>query len=423
MFSRKKYRLLRKEMIVPPAIGWQSSAKRAVYRIQALRSIPKYGVKKGDLGGYISSEDVLSQEDSCWVAYNAIAMGNVQIRNDAYLGDTALALCDWTDCMIVLTDSAAIIEDAKFTMGKNEDTGDQPKITSHISGQAIISGNARVDNVKEISGNVQINGDAIVSTANKISGNILIAGRAQVESGVTILGNSVINDNAIIHKKAKLTDCTVRGNAQIAAEQEIASGEFSEEGIFKNPPKEIPEIIIGQPKTAARKMIPVPKDAPATPSAEPKTKTEKALDLFASILADIASYEADIVKIIKYPVMTDCSDRNTLRMTKLRKKAERLAADPADPEFEETVSELEDAFLTAESNALKLAATLLSEADAKKAQKAKDLLSVASNEASSEQEKKVAFVQGFKHLEGVLAVPQVAVDTFRAKIGLQEIEA
>ena len=423
MFSRKKYRLLNKEMVIPPSIGWQGASKRAVYRIQALRSIPKYGVKRGDLGGYISSEAVLSQEDSCWVAYNAMAIGDIQIRNDAYLGDTALALCDWADCTIVIKDSAAVVDNAKVTIGRNDDTGDKPKITFHISGRTVISGEARVENVKEISGNTQISGYAQVSTCKKISGDITIKGRARVYADVSILGNSVIDDNAVIHKKTKLTDCIVRGDAQIAAEQEIVGGDFSEEGIFKNPSKAIPEIIIGQPKNIARKMVPVLKDAPATPSIASKTKTEKALDLFASILADIASYEADIVKIIKYPVMTDCSDRNTLRMAKLRKKAERLAADPADPEFEETISELEDAFLTAESNALKLAATLLSEADAKKTQKAKDLLSVASNEASSEQEKKVAFVQGFKHLEGVLAVPQVAVDTFRAKIGLQEIEA
>ena len=41
-----------------------------LHRIRALVDIPMYGVKAGDLGGYIEKEDNLSQYDNCWVSGN-----------------------------------------------------------------------------------------------------------------------------------------------------------------------------------------------------------------------------------------------------------------------------------------------------------------------------------------------------------------
>ena len=41
-----------------------------LHRIKALVDIPRWGVKAGDLGGYIQSESNLSQDGDCWVAGN-----------------------------------------------------------------------------------------------------------------------------------------------------------------------------------------------------------------------------------------------------------------------------------------------------------------------------------------------------------------
>jgi carbonic anhydrase/acetyltransferase-like protein (isoleucine patch superfamily) len=414
MLTRKKYRLLQKEEVLPNTSGWNSSKKLAVHRIQALRNIPAHGVKRGDIGGYVTSLNTLSQDGSCWIGYHAAAMGNVEIRDDAYLGDKAIAICDFSDSMILIQDSARICDNARVTISKSTDD-ESPSIISRISGQAMIFGNAKVSSVQEVSGHVRIFDDALISFAQKISGSVEVKGRAMIRKGVTAIGKSVISEDSVINEDAKIIDCIVRGKAQIGKKQTVSGGDFHEEGIFMSPSKEVPEIIIGQPslsKGASTKPI----------TLEVKTKAEKVLDLFAGITADIASYETDIVKIIKYPVMTDRTDPHTLKMTKLRKKAERLADSPADPEFEETVSELEDAFLAAESNALKLASTLLSEAELKKTEKARDLLAIAADEGSSENERKVSFKQAFKNLEGVIAVPEVAVDAFRIKIGFKELE-
>lgn len=63
------------------------------YQIQATRNIPRFGVKAGDLGGFITKEESLSQEGDSWVGRcgyildNAIVRGDVlvngMVRNDA----------------------------------------------------------------------------------------------------------------------------------------------------------------------------------------------------------------------------------------------------------------------------------------------------------------------------------------------------
>lgn len=415
MLNKKKYRLLAAEEIIPNTSGWNSTKTITAYRIQALRSIPVRGIKRGDLGGYVSSPDVLSHEGNCWVGYGASALGKVRIMDDAVLLEKSLALCDFKDSMIIISGSARISDNVRVTISKDEDDKEAPKIISRISGKVTLFDNAWVASVKEVSGNANIYGNAYLGFADKISGELTIRGHAVIGRGASVLGKSLVADNASIGDGATIKDCSVRLKAQIGKDQEILGGDYYEEGIFMSPPKEIPTFIIdgnGGSRVSLEKSL----------SNEAKDKTAKVWELFESILNGIASYEKDIVKIIKYPAMTDRTDVHTLKMTKLRNKAERLSVSPADPEFEEVVSDLEDAFLAAESNALKLSATMLSDADKKKTEKAKDLLAVASNEASTEHEKKVAFVQGFKQLEGVIAVPEEAIDAFRSKIGLAELE-
>lgn len=54
-----------------------------LFRIEATRDIPKYGIQKGDRGGWIESEKNLSQEDECWVSGDARVSGDAQVAGDA----------------------------------------------------------------------------------------------------------------------------------------------------------------------------------------------------------------------------------------------------------------------------------------------------------------------------------------------------
>lgn len=49
---------------------------RKFFRIKALVNIERYGVKAGDLGGWVEKEDNLSQSGNAWVSGDAKVSGN-----------------------------------------------------------------------------------------------------------------------------------------------------------------------------------------------------------------------------------------------------------------------------------------------------------------------------------------------------------
>ena len=52
-------------------------------RIRAIRDIEKYGVKAGNVGGWIEKEENLSQSGNAWVYGNARVYGNALVCGDA----------------------------------------------------------------------------------------------------------------------------------------------------------------------------------------------------------------------------------------------------------------------------------------------------------------------------------------------------
>ena len=55
-----------------------------LHRIRALENIRK-GVRSGDLGGFIQSEENLSQEGYCWIFDNAVVGEHAFLSGDAIL--------------------------------------------------------------------------------------------------------------------------------------------------------------------------------------------------------------------------------------------------------------------------------------------------------------------------------------------------
>lgn len=61
--------------------------RRGHYQIRALRDIPRYGVKAGDLGGFVHSDKNLSQEGDCWIVDRAGAYDGSRVSGNAFLGE------------------------------------------------------------------------------------------------------------------------------------------------------------------------------------------------------------------------------------------------------------------------------------------------------------------------------------------------
>ena len=58
-----------------------------VYQIKALKDFAD--VKAGDLGGYVASEENLSQEGNCWIYDNAMAIHDARVTDNAIVKDEA----------------------------------------------------------------------------------------------------------------------------------------------------------------------------------------------------------------------------------------------------------------------------------------------------------------------------------------------
>lgn len=75
----KKYELLKDDTKI--MLG------RTLYRIKALRDFDD--VTKGDLGGYIESENNLSHFDNAWVYDNARVSGKAKVYGNAWVSGKA----------------------------------------------------------------------------------------------------------------------------------------------------------------------------------------------------------------------------------------------------------------------------------------------------------------------------------------------
>ena len=98
-----------------------------LYRIRALRDIPRYNVQAGDLGGFIASENNLSQEGDCWVGDNAWVNGYTRVEDNAWVKDNA-----WVSAFARVSGNAIIAGNACL------------EYDAQVKGDALVSGNARV---------------------------------------------------------------------------------------------------------------------------------------------------------------------------------------------------------------------------------------------------------------------------------------
>ena len=63
----------------------QHPVNARLHRIKALIDILRWGVKAGDLGGYIQSENNLSQIGDCWVTGNGKVTDNGRVSDNGWV--------------------------------------------------------------------------------------------------------------------------------------------------------------------------------------------------------------------------------------------------------------------------------------------------------------------------------------------------
>ena len=101
-----------------------------LHRIKALRDFNN--VKAGDLGGWVESEDNLSQYEKCWLCDNAMVYGDARIYDNARIYGNAIVCGD------------AIVCDNARVCGDTIVYGD-----ARIYGDARVCDNARIYDTKD----------------------------------------------------------------------------------------------------------------------------------------------------------------------------------------------------------------------------------------------------------------------------------
>ena len=167
-----------------------------LYRIEALKDFGD--VKKGDKGGFLQSEENLSQLGNCWIFDNAIVYGKAEVFGDAMIY-----------CSAKVYYYAKVFDNAKVYDNAN------------VFGDAKVFGNTK------FFGDAMIYGKAEVYDNAKVCGNVKVCDDAKVFGDAYVYGKAEVYDNAKVCDDAKVCgDTTIRGFAKVSSHSDYI--------VFKN---------------------------------------------------------------------------------------------------------------------------------------------------------------------------------------------
>ena len=139
-------------------------------RIQALRDFGD--VKKGDIGGYVESEENLSHDGDCWVSGDAKVLDFAQVSGNAEVFGSA-----------------------------------------HVYGHAKVLGNACVSGRAQVFGNAQVYGEAHVYGDAHVYGNAKVYDKAVVSGSAKVYGDAEVSGSAKVYEDADVNTESLKGLA------------------------------------------------------------------------------------------------------------------------------------------------------------------------------------------------------------------
>ena len=185
-----------------------------LHRIRALREFPtndyQSSVEKGELGGFVESEDNLSQSDYSWLFDNAKSYGNARVKDGAFA-----------------TDEAEICDNASLTQ------------YAEIHGNAVLRGNARVSGNAYVWGSAEINDNASVYDSAEVCGDACLYDNARVYGDARVTDNATLSQNARVYESASVgnmscvsEDARICGRAKITECSQVLGNSYVDEGVI-----------------------------------------------------------------------------------------------------------------------------------------------------------------------------------------------
>ncbi|MET0161613.1 MAG: hypothetical protein ABW204_03075 [Microbacteriaceae bacterium] len=138
-------------------------------------------------------------------------------------------------------------------------------------------------------------------------------------------------------------------------------------------------------------------------------------------------YELDVAKLIAFPAMSDGRQPLTAAFLRAKRVADGLRPASAkarlEPsqltEYRNAVTDYEVAFDVAERDARRLKDSSFTDAERKRLGTAKQLLTVAIDEAATPAERQVAYRRVREELDGLLSLSDEAIDVLEKKVALE----
>ncbi|WP_231563121.1 hypothetical protein [Microbacterium mangrovi] len=175
----------------------------------------------------------------------------------------------------------------------------------------------------------------------------------------------------------------------------------------------------------------VPTQAPATASAATevpqKVQLQRLFDAHDEITRRWLEYELDVAKLIEFPAMSDGRQPLTAAFLRARHAADRARPASADAKltaedfaaYRTAVTDYEVAFDVAERDARRLKDTGFTDVERHRLDTAKQLLSVAVDQAATPAERQLAYKRVRRELDGLIALSDDAIEVLETKVSLE----
>lgn len=161
-----------------------------LFQIRALKDISRFNIKKGDLGGFVSSEKNLSQLEDCWIEEGSMVLDNSFVDGNAYIcGKSVLSQAVHIQGETIIKNSILkgnidILENSELKQVKAEGTisilGKNEIVQSILYGNVTIEGNNKIHHFSRIQGEeIFISGDNSIRKSS-LSGTFFIKGKVRV---------------------------------------------------------------------------------------------------------------------------------------------------------------------------------------------------------------------------------------------------
>jgi hypothetical protein len=173
--------------------------------------------------------------------------------------------------------------------------------------------------------------------------------------------------------------------------------------------------------------IPVVQTEQAPPAETQETRLQRLFDTHDGVTKRWLEYELDVAKAISYPAMSDGRQPLTAAFLRAKRVADGLRPPSAKSrltneqftEYRNAVTDYEVAFDVAERDARRIQDSGFTDAERKRLDTAKQLLSMAVDQAATPAERQLAYKRVREELDGLISLSDGAIDRLEKQVSLE----